>query len=82
METDARTDAAFSRARALIKKIVDSPKLQEMLQRVCGDLNENFLKLSLDVATRWNSTWDMSDRALRLKRVSIIIDGPITRAPC
>lgn len=67
MTSDATLDGAFNRARSLIKKISDTPKLQEMLKIVCDDLKEKFLKIILDVATRWNSSWDMTDRGVRLK---------------
>ena len=41
-----------------------------MLAKVCADDGVTLLKLTLDVDTRWNSTWDMCDRALKMKRVS------------
>ena len=52
-------DAAIGRFRVLVKKINDSPKLQEALAKVCCDLKVTMKSLDLDVETRWNSTWQM-----------------------
>lgn len=57
--------------RRLIVKIRSSPQRKEKFSRHCEFyLNNNSLNLILDVKTRWNSTYFMLDRALKLRDVS------------
>lgn len=43
----------------MVKKVHDSPKLTEKFKEACGAVGEKYMKLKLDVDTRWNSTWFM-----------------------
>ena len=57
--------------RKLIVKIRSSPQKREKFSRHCGlyDENKKSLNLILDVRTRWNSTYLMLNRALKLREV-------------
>jgi hypothetical protein len=63
--------------RKLIVKIRSSPQRREAFARRCdlhSSINPNIksLNLILDVRTRWNSTYLMLDRALKLREVCIL----------
>jgi hypothetical protein len=58
------------RLRKLIVKICSSPQRRERFNRQCDLLHFNKLNLILDVKTRWNSTYFMLQRALKLREVS------------
>ena len=57
----------------LISKIRHSPQRQEKLSSKCEYHGINDLKPILDVPTRWNSTFDMINRALLLKEVNLLL---------
>jgi hypothetical protein len=54
--------------RIVMKKIHKSPKNRNTLQNLCSALDVPFVAPVLDVPTRWNSTVDMIENALRLKK--------------
>ncbi|GBC07730.1 hypothetical protein RclHR1_07660006 [Rhizophagus clarus] len=57
----------FAHLRQLIIKIQHSPQRLEKLSANCRLYNIDDLKPIQDVPTRWNSTYDMIERALKLK---------------
>jgi hypothetical protein len=61
-------DAAIGRFRDIVKKISDSPKLLEALAVVCSNLKVANKIPSLDVETRWNSTWEMLNGVISLRK--------------
>ncbi|CAG8848217.1 17511_t:CDS:2, partial [Gigaspora margarita] len=54
--------------KKIIVKIRKSPQKCERLNRQCFSLNVKKLELIDDVKTRWNSTYDMIERALNLQQ--------------
>src|SRR5436190_6970195 len=56
--------------RKLIVKIRASPQRKERFDRQSNLYSRNSLNLILDVKTRWNSTYLMLERALKLQEVS------------
>jgi len=56
--------------RKLIVKIRASPQRKERFDRQSNLYSGNSLNLILDVKTRWNSTYLMLERALKLQEVS------------
>jgi hypothetical protein len=60
----------ISKLRRLIVKIRSSPQRKERFARRCEFFSIKSLNLILDVKTRWNSTYLMLDRALKLREVS------------
>ena len=61
------------RLRRLIIRIRSSPQKTEQFARRCEYFSLQSLKLVLDVKTRWNSTYLMLDRAIKLQQVSKFI---------
>ena len=59
--------------RLLIVKIRSSPQQKEKFARCCKFFSIQSLNVILDVKTRWNSTYLMLDRALKLREVSSFI---------
>lgn len=59
--------------RLLIVKIRSSPQQKEKFARRCKFFSIQSLNVILDVKTRWNSTYLMLDRALKLREVSSFI---------
>jgi hypothetical protein len=55
--------------RKLFSFIKISPKYSQLLQEKCQVLNIKYLKPKVDVETRWNSTYDMLERAIKLQSV-------------
>jgi hypothetical protein len=47
---------------------VDSPKLLEALSAICASLKVAAQTPKLDVPTRWNSTWEMLNTTMALKK--------------
>jgi hypothetical protein len=50
---------SISNLRNVVKAIHVSPKLLSLFKSMCGNASVKFLKPTLDVATRWNSTFKM-----------------------
>ena len=59
--------------RLLIVKIRSSPQQKEKFARRCKFFSIQSLNIILDVKTRWNSTYLILDRALKLREVSSFI---------
>ena len=59
----------FIQLHTLISKIRSSPQCREKFHLYCINAGKEPLELILDVKTRWNSTYDMMDRALKLREV-------------
>lgn len=53
----------------MIKNIRGSPKRRERFKKACQIHNLSQLKPILDVSTRWNSTFEMCNRAVKLQEV-------------
>jgi hAT family C-terminal dimerisation region len=60
---------AVSRLLFLCRKIRLSPKLRRLLETVCREKDVKYLVPMIDVATRWNSTYDVLVRAVEIKEV-------------
>lgn len=56
--------------RRLLAKIRSSPQRKEKFARRCEFFSIKALNIMLDVKTRWNSTYLMLDRILKLREVS------------
>ena len=61
----------IEKLRKLVVKIRVSPQRRDKLSQQCKVLNIKDLQLIPDVKTRWNSTYDMIERALILQEVKI-----------
>lgn len=73
IQGDRLSDIA-SKLRRLIVKLRSSPQRREKFERQCEVANIPPKRVLLDVKTRWNSTYDMFERALELREVW---SGPI-----
>ena len=60
-------NAPIKKLRKLIKTIRKSAKMLEELENLSKLDNQNFLRPVLDCKTRWNSTYNMLNRAVLLK---------------
>jgi hypothetical protein len=68
-ESSDRMVTAVSRLSFLCRKIRKSPKLRRLMENNCQQKEVKYLVPIIDVATRWNSTYDMLVRARELKDV-------------
>jgi hypothetical protein len=55
--------------RLLVSFIKNSSTRTQILKEKCIEMNINYVKPKKDIKTRWNSTYDMLERALKLKSV-------------
>ena len=60
---------AVSRLSFLCRTIRLAPKLRRLMQKVCTEMDVEYLVPIIDVITRWNSTYDMLERAFKIKDV-------------
>lgn len=60
----------FFKLRKLIVKIRSSPQRREKFLKACDFENLSSKELIIDVVTRWNSTYDMLQRALEYRMMS------------
>lgn len=56
----------------MVVKIRSSPQRRQKFSKQCKASDLKDLQLIRDVATRWNSTFDMLDRAYELRQVSFL----------
>lgn len=61
-------DLTIIKIRKLVRKIRKSPQKRRKLKKLCDLYNIPYLTPILDVATRWNSTFFMIERADKLKK--------------
>jgi hypothetical protein len=61
--------SVISRLAFLCRKIRLSPKLRRLMKDICDQKGVKYLVPTIDVSTRWNSTYDMLGRALEIKDV-------------
>lgn len=59
-------DPLLLKVRNLVIQVKNSPKQWETFQRYCKEVDIQPMPLLLDVATRWNSTFVMLERAIML----------------
>jgi hypothetical protein len=59
--------------RSHLSFIKDSPKRLQILEERYEALNVKFIKPKIDIITRWDSTFDMINRALQLKSLLIYL---------
>lgn len=64
-----RMVSALSRLAFIVRKIRNSPKIRRVMKTVCMGKNEKYLVPVIDVSTRWNSTYDMLERAVQIRDV-------------
>lgn len=64
---DDCNDPTIPKLRKLIKKLRKSPQMREKLKKICELYEQKYLVPVIDVGTRWDSTFDMIERALYLK---------------
>ena len=71
MSSESNNMEIIPKLRKIVVKICSSPQRRERFARQC-DLYKKTksLNLILDVRTRWNSTYFMLQRALKLRKVS------------
>jgi len=60
-------EESISNLRNMVRKIRLSPKKLDRLRELCNNFKIKFVKPILDVPIRWNSTFDMLERAILLK---------------
>lgn len=66
-EEESSNEPIVPKLRKLIKKIRKSPQMREKLKKICELYDIKYLVPVIDVATRWDSTFDMIERAIYLK---------------
>lgn len=66
-EEESSNEPTVVKLRDLIKKIRKSPQMREKLKKICQLYEIKCLVPIIDVATRWDSTFDMIERAIFLK---------------
>ena len=60
---------AVSRLSFLVRKIRRSPKIRRLMAKICKEKEILCMIPIIDVQTRWNSTYDMLVRAIKIKDI-------------
>ncbi len=68
-ESNDKMVTAVSRLSFLVRKIRRSPKIRRLMAKVCRENEVKCLIPIIDVKTRWNSTYDMLVRAIKIKDI-------------
>lgn len=66
-EQDISNQPTIQKIRKLVRKIRKSPQKRQKLMKLCNLYKIKYLTPILDVATRWNSTFLMIERAEKLR---------------
>ena len=70
-------EGLIEKVRTVAKAFKRSQRRLHDLESYCKDHNEKFRSPMVDVATRWNSTYDMINRLFSMRRtISYLIDKP------
>jgi hypothetical protein len=75
MSLDVITHFVHSQLRNLAKRIVNSPTIRPDLETACAKTDTKPALMVRDVATRWNSTSELLERALHLRRALNLLVG-------
>ncbi|OXA48268.1 putative AC9 transposase [Folsomia candida] len=67
-DADRFSEGVITKLRHGVVKIRSSPQRLEAFRRQCEVMNIKHLELIRDIKTRWNSTYDMITRALKMKQ--------------
>lgn len=67
-EDDQNSRFTISQLRKLVRKIRKSNLKRKQLRKMCKVCNVGYLTPKIDVSTRWNSTYEMIERASQLKK--------------
>jgi len=68
-ESSDKMVTAISRLSFIVRKIRLSPKMRQSMKDICEQKGVKFLVPTIDVSTRWNSTYDMLVRADDFKEI-------------
>lgn len=63
----------IEKVRDLIGFFSFSPKQLQLLEETAKNINAEYMSPKGDVITRWNSTYDMIDRVLKLKPIMTLL---------
>ncbi|CAG7822743.1 unnamed protein product, partial [Allacma fusca] len=59
--------SVYQKVKTAVRKIKKCEKLEESLRHFCANLQINYLKLIKDMPVRWNTSYLMFERYLRLR---------------
>lgn len=64
---ESNEEPTVPKLRNVVKKIRKSPQMRQKLKKICDLLETKYLTPVIDVSTRWDSTFEMIERAIYLK---------------